>query len=378
MTTVEDRIEGSLLGLAWGDAFGCPVEGWRAAAVQTVYGVYDRLPDAYPLERIAALGKRSLKRLRPLGLHSDDTQQALALVNVCLAPGGWSKEAWAAWLVAGMNRQAWRGYGQNFAGAVAKLVRGARPEESGSRSAGIGTVMRIGPLGALYRDDPEALARAALESSLTTHGVVRAGAMAYAVARTVALFLAGQTPAEIVARLPAEVEAQETRLLEGYAEWVIDRSDGHIVSSNLAELFAQPLDDAAAVRARVSAMARPHLKPGFTVAHPNQGVVLLGGLHALAMALAPRDDPARVLAEVVALGYDTDTVAAICGSLLGARFGTGWVPRARLLDRPRLEAYARALVARAGPPEDREAFLAREAELTRQEAAFQAALLAGG
>jgi hypothetical protein len=69
------------------------------------------------------------------------------------------------------------------------------------------------------------------------------------------------------------------------------------------------------------------------------------------------------------LGYDTDTVAAIwcahypspgltalhsvvallthlvcSGSVLGARFGTGWIPMHRLLERERLETYAEALV----------------------------------
>src|SRR5262249_39059162 len=159
MTPVEDRIRGSLLGLAWGDVFGCPVEGWRSGQIQAVYGTYGRLPDAYPLERIATRGPKTALRLRPLGLHSDDTQQGLALLHVCLAPGGWSKEAWAALLVEGMRRQAWRGYGRNFSAAVAKLARGVPPEQAGSPSAGIGAVMRIGPVGALFRDDAEALAR---------------------------------------------------------------------------------------------------------------------------------------------------------------------------------------------------------------------------
>lgn len=32
----EDRVRGSFLGLAWGDVFGCPVEGWRSGAIQQV------------------------------------------------------------------------------------------------------------------------------------------------------------------------------------------------------------------------------------------------------------------------------------------------------------------------------------------------------
>jgi hypothetical protein len=29
-----ERVRGSFLGLAWGDVFGCPVEGWRAGAIR--------------------------------------------------------------------------------------------------------------------------------------------------------------------------------------------------------------------------------------------------------------------------------------------------------------------------------------------------------
>ncbi|NEO91168.1 MAG: hypothetical protein F6K56_13345 [Moorea sp. SIO3G5] len=34
----EEKIKGSLLGLAWGDILGCPVEGWRGHEIQTIYG----------------------------------------------------------------------------------------------------------------------------------------------------------------------------------------------------------------------------------------------------------------------------------------------------------------------------------------------------
>src|SRR5262245_43438281 len=101
MPTQHDRIRGSLLGLAWGDAFGCPVEGWQTETIRKVFGDYRQLPDDYPLDQLVPLGKRVLRHLRPLGLHTDDTQQALALVNVCLS--GWWPEAWGEWLVEGIR-----------------------------------------------------------------------------------------------------------------------------------------------------------------------------------------------------------------------------------------------------------------------------------
>jgi ADP-ribosylglycohydrolase len=65
---------------------------------------------------------------------------------------------------AGNATGAWRGYGRNFSSAVHKLAKGKKPQHSGSTSAGIGAAMRVA-LGALYRDNPEVLAEAVMESS---------------------------------------------------------------------------------------------------------------------------------------------------------------------------------------------------------------------
>ncbi|MCP4753485.1 MAG: ADP-ribosylglycohydrolase family protein [Proteobacteria bacterium] len=99
--TKNDRIQGALLGLAWGDALGCPVEGWNYRTVQKVYGNYENLPEAYPLEKIQPFGEKTMRRLRPLGLHSDDTQLAMGIINICLDTGHWSCEEWVKCLVRG-------------------------------------------------------------------------------------------------------------------------------------------------------------------------------------------------------------------------------------------------------------------------------------
>jgi ADP-ribosyl-[dinitrogen reductase] hydrolase len=363
-----NRTRGTLYGLAWGDILGCPVEGWRDGQIREVFGSYDKLPEDYPIEQIPR-EPRIFGHLRPLGLHSDDTQQALALSNVCLA--GWSRAVWAEWLVEGMTSGAWRGFGRNFSGAVANLRKGVVPEQAGSSSAGIGAAMRIAPLGALYHDDPDKLADVAMESSLMTHGDIRAGALAFAVACAAAMFIEGADSAEVASRLPARVAEVEAEWLDRRAGWSIDRLAGNLVSSGLERIFSSIDRGAAEIRRVVSEVARPHLAEGFTKAHPNQGFVLLGGAHGLAMALLPDANPQAVLLDVIRQGYDTDTVAAICGGVLGARFGTSWIPAHRLYDESRIDAYANALVERSAPPEDRAAFMTREVELTRWEKQYQ-------
>ena len=374
MPAWEDRARGTLLGLAWGDVLGCPIEGWRKDEIERVYGAYTSLPDDYPFDRIQA-AREVRRHLRPLGIHSDDTQQALALIAVCLG-GPWSPARWAEWLVVAMQRGALRGYGRNFQQAVHKLARGAPPEHAGSASAGMGAAMRIAPLGAIYRDRPEELAQVAMESSLVTHGDLRAAVLAFAVARSAALLVGGESAAAVRDRLADDVAAVELEWVEHRPGWGIDRSGKTLISQAIRALFAAMPRDLAELRALISERAKGHLARGFTKAHVNQGFALLGGLHGLAVGLFPDGSPDELLASIMRQGDDTDTVGAIAGGLLGARFGTAWIPIDRLRDGPRLEVYADALVTRDGAPERRDGFIERERELTDEEKHFQTVMMA--
>lgn len=118
----------------------------------------------------------------------------------------WNARKWGRTLGVMFRRDALRDYGRNFKEAVAKLNHNIRPQQSGSKSEGMGAAMRIGTtlikvfsflfqvshdfffagaLGALFRYDPEALAACAWESSLTTHATLPAAAMSFAVAYAV-------------------------------------------------------------------------------------------------------------------------------------------------------------------------------------------------
>lgn len=372
-TSRAQRQRGAVWGLAWGDALGCPVEGWREEQIAAYFGRYPTLPDAYPLEELSPSTRR---QLRPLGLHSDDTQQALALLAVCLAPAGFSPEAWGVCLVEGARRQAWRGTGPHFERALEALARGVDPRAAGSPSAGIGAAMRVAPLGGLYCDDAAALAWVATEASAVTHGDVRALALAYAVAWCAAAFVRGESVEAVRAALPGAVREEEARWLGAQdVTWRVTREAGHAVSESLGALLASPVPDFASLRARLAQLARGHLTSPIADLHPNQGFVLLGGLHAVGMALWPEAEPHLLLSEVVRQGYDTDTVAAILGGLLGARLGDSWVPKARLVGAELLGAYAEALVRRDGPLGGVDGLLTLEASWTQDERRFQQGLL---
>jgi ADP-ribosylglycohydrolase len=361
---------GTLWGLAYGDVLGAPIESWSETDIATVFGAYSSPPAPYPVA--VPLSKRA--RLRPPGLHTDDTQQALALIAVCLS--GYSNLAWSRCLVDGARAKAWRGTGRRFDAAVEKLHKGAPPEKSGSPSAGIGAAMRVGVLGALYRDQSRKLAEISLESSAVTHADLRSIALAYAVAFASAQLVNGKSAADVRLTLADAVCEAEDEWLMGRTSWSVDRAGRHQLSLCLARvLAAAPAGgDVKAIGALVLKTAAPYMDPKAmgSPAHQNHAFALLGGLQALACALVDDADPVATLTAIVRMGADTDTVAAIAGSLLGARFGDGWVPKDQIADRDRIARFATALEVRGAAPESVAQLVSAEAALTAQEAAFQA------
>ena len=133
------------------------------------------------------------------------------------------------------------------------------------------------------------------------------------------------------------------------------------------------LEEPSALRTFISKNAKPFLKEGFNKSHPNQGFAGLGGLHGLCMSLLPGNvNPQEILNTIVKIGYDVDTVAAIAGSVLGARFGTSWIPIERLQDVERLTKYANLIVdCESEKMESFEEFIATELKWTNDEKTYK-------
>lgn len=369
MTSTEQRIQGSFLGLAWGDIFGCPIETWRKHEIQSVFGDYQNLPMQYPIELIP-LHKR--KRLRPLGLHSDDTQQAMALIQVCDQEQRWDLSVWRSLLVEGSKTGAWRGVGRNYVDAVRKMSKGVPVQQAGSSSSGIGAAMRVGPLGAIFwkPEQLKKLTRATVESSLATHADQRASVFAAVISYAVSLFVQGMEAKEVLRSVATYAEEAE-EFVEKLASqgWKVAHVGERLISQTLHQVQTWIHLPIREMRSKISEVATPHLQEGFTRAHPNQGFVLLGGLHALLMACREGLNPQQVLTSIVIEGYDTDTVAAIAGSLLGARWGNEWIPLDRFMDSKRIVMYGQGLIGKS-ELESREQFLQEEAKLTAIEKRF--------
>lgn len=284
-----DRACGVLLASAVGDALGAGYEFGSAP--------YDGRP--------AMIGG-GLGGFAP-GEWTDDTAQAIAIARVAATGADLRTDAaldaiaagFAEWFAGGpadvgiqtsaVLRQAGREASAAEMTAAAKDVH----ERSGGRSAGNGSLMRTAPVALAHLDDPIALVEAAQTISALTHHDPIAGEGA-------ALWCLMIRHAVLHGNLPTAADVLPL-LGETTGDW----------TTVLAEAQAGP-------------------PSRFT-----QNGWVVGALQAAWSAIThtpvPDDRPCRqlqtALGQAIGVGHDTDTVAAIAGALLGARWGASAVPQ---------------------------------------------------
>jgi ADP-ribosyl-[dinitrogen reductase] hydrolase len=276
-----DRVAGALLGLAVGDALGAGYEF-------TTPG-----PDA-DIEVVGGGGPGWAP-----GEWTDDTAQAVAIAEV-LATG-------RADLVAiGQRILDWRADGPKDIGIQTSAVLGAArsaadlPGAAAAHfarnprgAAGNGSLMRTAPVALARLGDDEGIADLARRVSLLTHGDPLA-------AEACVLWCTAVDRAVREERLDGVRDGLALLPADRRADW------------------SRWLDEA---EARPPATFNPNgfVVPALQAAHA-----------AIVQTPVPADDPARhlrdALVAAVRIGHDTDTVAAIAGQVLGARWGASAVP----------------------------------------------------
>jgi ADP-ribosyl-[dinitrogen reductase] hydrolase len=296
---IAERITGSVLGLALGDAVGAPFESRRAADV----------PDPLPALELPWMGL-------PAGSTTDDTAMARNLVRSLAAQGSFDPDDLVA------RHLEWFRSGPPDVGAFTRRVlsrvdggqdafeaaRSVWEERGPEVSAGNGSVMYCAPLGLAYVDRAEELPEVGLKLSALTHYDERCGTAVLAVTLTVAALARGQSS-----------EGAVTAALTA----VVDRNGGE-------EL--EYLVEMAGVGRRIDG--------------PDQGFCLFTAGVGLQSLLGTGDFEAEVR-RVVSLGGDTDTNAAVAGALLGTVVGENGLPQAwldRLRDLTAIRAEALSLV----------------------------------
>ena len=290
-----ERVTGSALGLALGDALGAPFEFLRGRNV----------PQPLPALELPWIDL-------PPGSTTDDTAMARTLMRSLAERGGLDTEdllrrhvEWIdsdppdVWSLTGrVLRRAARG---EDAVAVAREVLEQRGPEV---SAGNGSVMYCAPLGVAYAHRPGLLLELAPTLSALTHHDDRCRTAVLAVTLAVAALVRGE-PAEAAAASALGATA--------------DRAGGEELEFLVEAVgLSRPIDG------------------------PDQGFCLFTAAVAFQALLRDGDAEAE-LRRVVGLGGDTESNAAVAGALLGARDGEGglppvWLQRLRERDAIRDEA----------------------------------------
>ena len=300
----KDRAAGVLLGLAVGDALGVPYE--FAAPMDE---------DSSPEMKGGGLGP-----YKP-GEYSDDTQMAVCIANVA-ATGVDLRRAEALDAIAA-NFLRWPTTGASDMGNLTRAVLGRAPQLSGSpaeqcRGAarehyertgsafGNGALMRTAPV-ALFAlvgragDGRAATAEAAREIALLTHADPRAGDACVLWCEAIRLaVLEGRL--DLAAGLDLIPEARDAA------------GDGEQPDDPRA-WWADIVDEASHTDWRMY-VGRTNGSTSNSLRVAWSAIVSTDG----------SDHFRRALDAVVHIGHDTDTTAAIAGSLLGARYGAAAVP----------------------------------------------------
>jgi ADP-ribosylglycohydrolase len=309
---IEDRVQGALLGLALGDALGFVVEAEPPEIAASYVDGWLRAGRA---------GERAHPRF-PFGQYSDDTQLARALLLGLRDAGRWDPAAFAARIAELFREGRDVGAGAGTRGAARQLIDGTRWDAAGTPPpyAGNGSAMRVAPLGVLFAADPGLVRSVAASQSRITHQDPRCAGASVAVAGAAALALR-PGPLDRSAFLgeladlvtPESIEmASVVRDLAGWGDLSPGDAAAHLRASGL---------DAARADDRwqgISAFALPSVA---------------WSLYAF---LRTPDDYWATVCTAIAVGGDTDTMAAMAGALAGARGGTAALPRtllARLTDR---------------------------------------------
>lgn len=330
-------IEGSLFGLAYGDALGKDTEFASVAEIQRRYG-----PEG-PSD------------LPEPALVTDDTQMALAigegLVEVldgpltaeALAPV-WSRR-FVEWAHSPDNNRA---PGMTCLRACAGLSEG-KPWVSATQpgSKGCGANMRVTPVGLVDGISSSTRAGAAQLQAALTHGHPTGLAASELTAYATWWLLGGMRPQDLPDALRAR--AHEQREVYHYA-WLGElwkrSQDGSAES-----FMVRGWDECLGVLDRLDAALRVGDRASDPCQATGEGWIAEEALAtALLCFLLFPDDPHAALRRAATTSGDSDSIAALAGAFAGAAYGidafpAGWRERIEYADR--LDAVATGLAARS-------------------------------
>ena len=325
-----DKFHGALLGLAVGDALGAPLQGLKAGhikdAFNTVRGYVD--PElAFPNKPY---------RYRVPGIYTDNTQQALCLAESLVRCYGFQVEDFSRTLLKlwqadpEIHAGAFRGINAHFKKVMDKLAAGIDLKKIGEPDAGVNAASRVAPIGLYFCEDREELIKASIDQALLTNKDPRALALSAAVAFAVGRSASEWESFKLGERVDDLVEfgAESEKIIQDqYIAWLppmVFDFFGLFYRSIEPFRHWQGMEQELVLRQIVNLANQAF--PREKINSPGQDFSLAAGVTALFLGMVSKDFESGVIT-AINLGRESDSLGAIVGAILGARFGEESIPR---------------------------------------------------
>ncbi|MFC4889619.1 ADP-ribosylglycohydrolase family protein [Streptomyces beijiangensis] len=329
--TLEDRITGSLVGAAVGDALGGPVEGWTPEQISERHGGRVR-------GIVGPFHGDDWRTARPIapyhkgdGHVTDDTLMTHALIRVYgtvrdhltaysvadhLVPDLISTPRWIPELEAEALPLQRIFLAEKW--IVARIHYGhVDPREAGSGNiVNCGAAMYMAPVGLVNAGNPAGAYAEALDvagAHQSSYGREAAGVFAAAVAEACA---PGATPTSVIDTCLSLAKDGTRSAIEAVCEAASGHTD--------FETALRPLREAVAPYDTVGPDYR---KPSLAARRPSRAHAIEELPIALGMLLVGNGDYRHTVLGSVNYGRDCDSIATMSGAIVGALHGEGAIPR---------------------------------------------------
>ncbi len=335
MNLVEDKILGSWLGLAIGDAMGSAVRGMKPATVVQCFKTMDDFKDVRPY-----IGK-GVKQYRMKGLYGAQTQTALAGCDVLIRHKGIDPDALLACLseLKQTGPDLYFGVFRRPEASLQKILQfpseKSTPSKVDSRQATATFLTLSVPIALYHRDRARSIVQNILESGRVLHCPKLELAGMLLMAQLVDHFLQqsfelGKNSGSDRMKNILREAVQMARNAEKDLETLFDNSQSETISDALSKSFqwlfdhSDPNMELKDLLKKVCENASQKL--GIPVSHAAQGTVLT--LLPTAVVLILRSgDFAFALTQALNLGGEGDKLGAITGALAGALYGFKCIPK---------------------------------------------------
>jgi len=290
----KSRSYGALLGLAIGDALGMPTQSLSFEEIREQFHKVNTFNEPSARHPYAA----GLKA----GMVTDDTEQSLLVASLLTRnKGEFDQLEFARQLLSWEDSIRERGLldllGPSTKAALANLQAGMNVSLTGREGTTNGAAMRISPVGILCSSSNlDGLVRKVLEVSMLTHNTSSALGAAAAAAGVISGSIDGLSPSDAVT---LGIEAAELASIHGAQD------GGEIVKRIKRAVEIAETGDVEQLRNEIG-----------TSVNANESVPCAIGLFVI-----HQSDPWEGCCTAASIGDDTDTIAAITGSMLGAACG---------------------------------------------------------